>query len=187
MQNNDSKFKKVEIPLKRANRLINHGPVVLVTSKYKDKTNIVTLAWTTPVSHNPPLVAICIHQNHFSHGLIKESKEFVINVPDEGLIEKVHRCGTVSGREIDKFKEFGLTPLKAEKVAPPLIKECFAHLECRVVDIYSRGDHSIILGEVLCAQIKEGLFKEVLDIEHIKTLHHLGANFYTTTDGVKKV
>ncbi|MBT9130905.1 MAG: Flavoredoxin [candidate division WS2 bacterium] len=178
---------EVEILLARANRLINHGPVVLVTSQYKDKTNIVTLAWVTPVSHNPPLVAICIHKNHFSHELIKESKEFVINVPGEDLIEKVHACGTVSGREVDKFQKFGLTPIKAKKVSPPLIAECFAHLECKVEKIYPGGDHSIFLGEVVYVQVEEGLFSEFLDVEKVKTLHHLGANLYTTPARIIKV
>jgi len=178
---------KIEIPLKRANRLINHGPVVLVTSKYGEKENIVTLAWTTPVSHDPPRVAICIHKNHFSHELIEKSKEFVINVPGKELLEKVHFCGTTSGREVNKFKEFKLTPLKAKKVNSPLISECFAHLECKVIEIYPGGDHSIFLGEVVSAQVEEKIFTDFLDIEKIKTLHHLGANLYTTPERIIKV
>jgi len=170
---------KIEVPLKRANRLINHGPVVLVTSKYKEKTNIVTLAWITPVSHNPPFVAICIHKNHFSHELIEKSGEFVINVPGEDLLDKVHSCGSISGREVNKFEKFKLTPLKAEKVKPPLVEECLAHLECVVVKIYPAGDHSIFLGEVIYCQANEGIFEEILDVDRVKTLHHLGADFYT--------
>ncbi|MCM8765332.1 MAG: flavin reductase family protein [Candidatus Omnitrophica bacterium] len=187
MQNDNPKFKKVEVPLKRANRLINHGPVVLVTAKYKDKTNIVTLAWTTPVSHNPPLVAICIHKDHFSTELIRGSGEFVINIPAENLLEKVQGCGTVSGREVDKFRKFSFTPLSARKVNPPLIGECLGHLECRVREIYPAGDHFLFLGEVLYAQVEEGIFGEILNIEKVKTLHHLGANFYTRPERIIKI
>lgn len=178
---------KIVLPLKWANRLINHGPVVLVTSKYRDKTNIITLAWTTPVSHNPPLVVICIHRNHFSAELIRSSKEFVINIPDENLLKKVQGCGMVSGREVDKFKKFNFTSLPAKKVKSPLIGECFGHLECKVREIYPAGDHLIFLGKVLCVEVNEGLFTEVLDLNRIKTLHHLGGPYYTTTSKVIKV
>ncbi|MCM8793462.1 MAG: flavin reductase family protein [Candidatus Omnitrophica bacterium] len=178
---------KVEVSLRRANRLINHGPVVLVTSKYKDKANIITLAWITPVSHNPPLVAICIHKGHFSHELIEKSKEFVINVPGEELLDKVQGCGIVSGMEVDKFKKFKLTAIKAKEVNSPLIAECFAHLECKLVKIYPGGDHSIFLGEIIYAQADEGIFTEVLDIEKVKTIHHLGANFYTKPERMIKI
>jgi flavin reductase (DIM6/NTAB) family NADH-FMN oxidoreductase RutF len=177
---------KVEIPIQRANRLINHGCVILVTSKYKDKQNIITLAWQTPVSHKPKLVAICIHKSHFSHDLIKKGGEFVINVPTVEILKEVHFCGTNSGKDIDKFKETGFTPMPAKKVKSPLIKECIAHLECASEKIYDCGDHSLFLAEVIYAQAEKGIFDNFLNIEKVKTLHHLGANLYTTPDKIIK-
>lgn len=172
---------KVEVPLEKANRLINHGPVILVTSAYRDKKNIITLAWHTPVSHKPKLLAICIYKKHFSHELIEKTKEFVINLPTFELLKQTHYCGTVSGRKVDKFQKAGLTPLPAHKVKAPLIKECIAHIECRVIKIFPGGDHSIFLAEVLYASAEKGVFKNTLDIIKAKTIHHLGENIYTLT------
>ena len=172
---------KKEVKLDRANRLINHGPVILVTSRYKEYKNIITLAWQTPVSHKPKLVAICIHKKHFSHQLIEKSKEFVINVPNRALLKQVHFCGTRSGRDVDKFKECGFTELEAKFVKAPLIAECIAHLECRVKKIYPGGDHSIFLGQVLRALADSDIFDgKILRMDRLRaqTLHHLGEDLY---------
>ena len=172
---------KKPVPVSSANRLINHGPVILVTSQYKDAGNIVTLAWNTPVSHSPMLVAIAIAKNHYSNGLVTKSGEFVINVPNVDLLKQVQYCGSVSGREEDKWKKSGLTAEPAQKVKPPLIRECIAHLECKVVKTISSGDHSLFIGQVLAASAEDGLFDEILNTDNprAKTLHHLGGDFYT--------
>ncbi len=180
---------KIEIPLALANRLINHGCVILVTSRYKDKRNIITLAWQTPVSHKPKLVAICIYKKHFSHMLIMKSKEFAINVPSRSHIDAVHYCGSVSGRKIDKFNKTGFTELKAKYLRTPLINECIAHLECRVKGVYSAGDHSIFLGEVLRAAADEGVFDGRflrLDNPRAQTLHHMGEDLYMVSGQIIK-
>lgn len=172
---------KIEVPLERANRLLNHGCVVLVTSRFKEKSNITTLAWQTPVSHRPKLICICMHKNHFSHSLIEKSKEFVVNVPSRDLIDKVHYCGTISGREVDKFKQTGLTPLRAKFVHAPLIKECIAHLECKLIKLYPGGDHSIFLAQVIRAVAERDIFDGKLmrlDNPRAQTLHHLGEDIY---------
>jgi len=172
---------KVEVPVKRANRLINHGCVILVTSAYKQHKNIITLAWQMPVSHRPMLIAIAVHREHFSHELIQKSREFVVNVPHRNLIREVHLCGTVSGRNVDKFRYANLTAESAEYVTAPLIKECIAHLECKVKKIYPGGDHSIFVGRVLRALAAREIFNGkflMLDKTKYQTLHHLGEDRY---------
>ncbi|MFQ6091787.1 MAG: flavin reductase family protein [bacterium] len=175
---------KVEIPLSKANRLINHGPAVLITSQSEGRPNVMTAAWQTPVSHHPPLVAVSIAPERYSHQLIKKSREFVVNVPPRVLLEKVHGCGTVSGREANKFEQYHLTPIPAAKVKAPLIKECIGHLECKLIESYEVGDHTLFMGEVLAVSVEEDLFDDFWRVDNpkAKTLHHLGGTMYTCPD-----
>ena len=180
---------KIEVLIERSNRLINNGCVILVTSRYRGKNNIITLAWQMPVSHKPKLTSIAVHKKHFSHGLIRNSREFVINVPTRFFVKEVHFCGTVSGKKTDKFKETGFTILEAKYVGAPLIKECIVHLECRVRRIYPAGDHSIFLAEVVRAVADEDVFDGKFlrqDNPRGKTLHHLGENLYMVAGSVIK-
>jgi flavin reductase (DIM6/NTAB) family NADH-FMN oxidoreductase RutF len=171
-----------EISLQESSRLINHGPVILVTVTDGTKPNIITLAWNMPLSHKPPLVAVSIGQNRYSHDLLKKSGEFVINVPDVDILGETIYCGTTSGRKVDKFKETGLTAIPARRVKSPLIKQCLGHLECRVVNTISAGDHTVFVGEVLIASVKENIFDGTWKVEKAKTIHHLGGTKFTTPD-----
>ncbi len=170
---------KKAILLSKAHRIVNHGPVVLVTSQVEgENPNIIAVAWVTPVSQSPPLVAISIAEEHYSHRLISLSGEFVVNVPCSTMAREVMTCGKVSGRDVDKFKEACLTPVPAEEVLPPLIKECIGHLECRVKQQVKAGDHTLFIGEVVKAWAEENLFNELwnVDIKGGEALHHLGGN-----------
>ena len=171
---------KIEIQKERATRLLSSGNVILVSSAYKDKTNIITLAWKTPLSHKPPLVGISVAKSHFSCELIDKSEEFIINVPDLNLIDKVVFCGKVSGRDVDKFKEAKLTPLKANRlIKTPLISECIGNLEVILRDIREVGDHKFFVGEIIYAQAKEDLFDQTWDVDKTKLIYHLGGSFFT--------
>ncbi|MFH1577853.1 MAG: flavin reductase family protein [Candidatus Omnitrophota bacterium] len=173
---------KVEISRQRATRLISSGNVILVSSAYKEKTNIITLAWKTPLSHKPPLVGISVAKTHFSCELIEESEEFIINVPDLDLIKQTVFCGKVSGRDVDKFEETGLTPTKAHQlIKTPLILECIGNIECRLRDIREFGDHKLFVGEIIYAQAQEGLFDQTWDIDKTKLIYHLGSNYFTSS------
>jgi len=176
------------LPISNAYRLINHGPTVLVTSKVGEKINIMTVAWQMPVSFKPMLVAIAIGHERFSHKLILESREFVINIPYIEMIKEVLCCGTQSGKDIDKFKVCGLTPIKARKVGAPLVKECIGNIECSLYYAHETGDHTIFVGEVLAASVKEGIFDGYLRValEQAKTLHHLGGKVFCFTAGMTK-
>ncbi len=126
--------------------------VVLVTSVDKSgKPNIITLAWTSILSANPFMVGISIASGRYSHKLISESKEFVINLPSYELARQCMLCGTKSGRNTDKFKEAGLTPVKSEKVNAPRIAECYAWLECKLANSVETGDHTFFIGEVVAS------------------------------------
>lgn len=137
------------------------------------RANIITLGWSMKTSGDPPMVAISVKPSRYSHELIVSSGEFVLAIPTLEVVEALHYCGRHSGRDVDKFKETGLTPLPAEKVRPPLIKECAANLECRLVSQMTTGDHTIFVGEVLAAHINETAFDEerkCLDLDKAKVI-----------------
>jgi flavin reductase (DIM6/NTAB) family NADH-FMN oxidoreductase RutF len=181
-------MKKESLPATSKNyRLINYGPVVMVSSGDDKRRNIASIAWSTPVSSEPLLVGVAISKDHFSTKLIIDTREFVINVPSADLVKKVQDCGSVHGNEADKFDTFGLTPLKANKVKTPLIKECYAHLECKVIQAPPTGDHVLFIGEVVSASINEGLLTPggTVDVDKVKTLHHLGGKEFATLTKIK--
>ncbi len=173
---------KKEVSLIRANRLINSGGVVLVTSGYEKKKNIITLAWDMPLSHKPPLCAVSIATRHYSTELIKKSGEFAINVPSLELLDKVIFCGTHSGRDVDKFKEAQLIAERANKLKnTPLISECIGHLECVVEEEKEAGDHILFIGEVVYASAEEKFFTEFWDVNKTKLIYHLGGKVFTSS------
>ncbi|MGB9797951.1 MAG: flavin reductase family protein [bacterium] len=164
----------------QALQLINHGPTILVTAVGEKGANIITLAWSMPVSIRPPLLAISVSPHRYSHNLILNSGEFVVNIPNASLLRQVHLCGTISGRNKDKFKEAGLTAIPASKVQAPLIEECIGHIECKLRAHYTAGDHTIFIGEVVAGSVEEELYDGHLmtEKEEGETLHHLGGNVY---------
>ena len=131
-----------------------------------------------PISHNPPLITIGVSPRRYSHKLIEETREFVVNVPNQDLVEQTVFCGSASGRNIDKFKESGLTPVTAEAVEPPLVEECAGHLECRVVEIFKMESHDLLICEVVRALAREDFFDGRWIPEKFHTLHYLTGNKY---------
>lgn len=143
----------MEIELNKAYRLLYPRRTILVTSISIDgKPNIMAAVWATPVSFNPPYLAICIGKTRYSHDLIKETMEFALNFPSAEMKDAVILCGSKSGKNTDKFKEAGLTQIKAKKIKVPLIKECLANIECKAVKEIDAGDHTIFVGEILSVQ-----------------------------------
>jgi len=157
--------KKADLPLNRALRVGPPTSVVLATCVPADgKPNIITLGMIMPISHNPPLIAIGVSPKRYSHTLIEKTKEFVINVPTKDLVKQIAFCGSVSGRNHDKFRETKLTPHPSRKARSPLIKECISNLECKVVTSYVCGDHTLFVGEVVAAHVDEELLKKTLRV-----------------------
>jgi len=134
------------------------SPAVMVSCKGKDPDgtpNIITLAWVGIVCSKPPMVGISIRPGRHSYSLIEDSGEFVVNVPRADLILATDYCGTVSGRQVDKFAKTKLTPIPCEQVGAPMIKECPVNLECKVTQIIPLGAHDLFLGEIVAVHIDE--------------------------------
>lgn len=135
-------------------------PAVMVSCALPEgRPNIITVAWVGVACSEPPMISIAIRKTRHSHKIISESGEFVINIASEDQLKAVDFCGVVSGKDLDKFKEAGLTPLKAKRVNVPLIKECPINLECSVRYTLELGSHDLFIGEILATHMDE----EVLD------------------------
>jgi flavin reductase (DIM6/NTAB) family NADH-FMN oxidoreductase RutF len=153
--------------LSRVYRLLEPGPVVLLTTAHKGRANVMTMSWHTMLEFEPPRVGCVVSNRNFSFEALRASRECVINVPTVKLSDAVVKCGNVSGRRKDKFAAFGLTALPATHVAAPLIAECFANLECRVVDAALVTRYNFFVLEVVKAWIDPGMRAP-------RTLHHRG-------------
>ncbi|MFC1478944.1 flavin reductase family protein [Candidatus Margulisiibacteriota bacterium] len=177
---------KIDIDKQKAGRLINYGPVTLVTSSFKEQKNVATIAWAMPVSASPGLVAIAVTNKRFTYELIRESREFIINIPTQKMKDVVLFCGSTCGRELDKFSKTGLTPVDSKKLDTPIVEECFAHIECKVVNEALVGDHMLFVGDVIAAYTDEGVMtaEDTIDIEKVQPLIHLGAKEFA---GLKRV
>jgi flavin reductase (DIM6/NTAB) family NADH-FMN oxidoreductase RutF len=136
-------------------------PTVLVTSFLEGSDpDIITIAWTGNMSSEPPVVYISVRPvGRHSYRLIKDSGEYVINIPTAAQVRVVDYCGMVSGRDVNKFKETGLHPVPALHVKAPLIAECPVNIECRVKQVIPLGSHDVFVGEVLAVHYNQ----EILD------------------------
>jgi len=147
--------------------LLEPGPVVLVTTASKGRANIMTMSWHTMLEFEPPLVGCVISNRNYSFDILKATKECVINIPTVELAKQVVGCGNCSGQKVDKFKKFGLTPVTASCVKAPLIDECYANLECKVVDGKMIAKYNLFILEVVKAWVDP-------KHKHPQTIHHQG-------------
>ncbi|GAA0805698.1 flavin reductase family protein [Faecalicatena orotica] len=155
---------------KPGNMLYPLPAVMVSTADRSGKTNILTVAWTGTICTNPPMVYISVRPERYSYQMIKESGEFVINLTTESLIRATDYCGVRSGRDVDKWKETGLTPLKAETLSyAPAIEESPVSIECRVTEIKELGSHHMFLAEVTAVQVDESYMNEKNKFELNKT------------------
>ncbi len=158
---------KRSFPLSQVYRLLEPGPVVLVTTALRRRTNIMTMSWHTMMDFEPPLIGRVISNRNYTFGLLKATRECAINIPTLELAKKVVRCGNTSGHRVDKFKICRLTPVASSRIAAPLIGECYANLECKVVDMSMAAQYNLFMLEVLQAWLDPSK-------KHPRTLHHLG-------------
>ena len=136
-------------------------PAVMVTAADREgKSNIITIAWTGTVCTNPPMAYISVRPELYSYGMLKETGEFVINLTTEKLVRATDYCGVKSGRDTDKWKETGLTPIPAQEVNVPLIKESPVNIECRVSEIRELGSHHMFLARVVAVDVDEAYLNE---------------------------
>jgi flavin reductase (DIM6/NTAB) family NADH-FMN oxidoreductase RutF len=162
---------KKSFPLPNVYRLLEPGPVVLVTTAHNGKTNIMTQSWHTMMEFEPPLVGCVISGRNHSFDALVATKECVLNIPAANLAKQVVGIGNCSGKKVDKFKKFKLTPLPASLVAPPLIAECYANLECRVADSRMVNKYNFFVLEVVKAWIDPAM-------KNPRTLHHQGKGVF---------
>ncbi|GAB2903134.1 flavin reductase family protein [Uliginosibacterium flavum] len=162
---------KKNFPLSDVYGLLEPGPVVLLTTQRKDKPNVMTHSWLTMLEFEPPLVGCVISNRNYSFAALESSGECVINIPTSHLQAAVVGCGNTSGRRTNKFAKFGLTPMPAKYVQAPLIKECFANLECKLVDADMVPRYNLFVFEVLKAWIDPKM-------DHAPTMHHRGSGAF---------
>ena len=135
--------------------------VVMVTTRLGSKDNVLPIDWHIPVSFQPKYYAICLESHNHSAHIIRQSGAFVVNFVDATLEEKILLCGRVSGKEADKFALSGLQRSEAQTVNAPVLVEAIGHLECRVTEEKTWGDHTIFVGEVLRTNMEEGKVREL--------------------------
>lgn len=155
----------------KAGNMVYPLPAVMVSTADKEgRSNILTVAWTGTVCTNPAMVYISVRPERHSYYMLKESKEFVINLTTEKLAWATDYCGVRSGKSVDKWKETGLTPGAADKLQyAPVISECPVNIECCVTEVRELGSHHMFLAEVKAVQIEEGYLNEKNKFELNKT------------------
>ena len=131
-------------------------PAVMVSCGREGETpNIITVAWAGNVCTNPPMLSISVRKERFSHAIIKDTGEFVVNLVGKDLVKAADWCGVRSGRDYDKFKEMHLTPQDSRKVSCPGIAESPVNIECRVNKVLELGSHDMIIADVLCVTVDD--------------------------------
>jgi flavin reductase (DIM6/NTAB) family NADH-FMN oxidoreductase RutF len=164
-------MKKILLPLSKVYSLLEPGPVVMVTASRGGQNNVMTMSWHTMMDFVPPLIGCVISNRDHTFNMVKASKECVIAIPTVEIAAKVVRVGNTSGRDIDKFKTFGFTAVPASRVQAPLIAECYANLECKVIDTHMANKYNFFVLEVVKAWIDPS-------IKHPMTIHHLGKGVF---------
>ncbi|MFB0545446.1 MAG: flavin reductase family protein [Anaerolineae bacterium] len=154
--------------------------VALVTCGTGEGANIITLAWVGNLCSDPFTIGIGVRPHRYSHGLIKETGEFVVNIPTVEQLGIADHCGTVSGRDVDKWAACGLTPQSASVVKAPLIAQCPINLECQVIQTISLGVHHLFIGKVVAAHVDEALLDEKgkIDYSKIKPFIYWGGDYW---------
>ncbi|MBP7738916.1 MAG: flavin reductase family protein [Spirochaetes bacterium] len=141
--------------------ILSPVPVTMVTcADSRGAPNIITIAWTGTVNSDPPMVSISVRPERYSHGLIVEQRQFVINLVTRGLVRAADFCGVKSGRTVDKFKALKLTAEPASVVQVPIIAESPVNIECEVADIIPLGSHDLFLARVVAVNVDETLIDQ---------------------------
>ena len=156
-------------------------PVVLISCGTVEKPNVFTVAWAGTVCTHPPMISISVRPGRFSYPLIKESGEFVLNLPSASMARAVDFCGVKSGREVDKFALCGLTAVPAAGVSAPAVEECPVRFSCKVKSVTPLGTHDLFLAEIVSIEADEALFEENgrLALEKADLLAYSHGEYYT--------
>ena len=156
-------------------------PVVLISCGTIEKPNVFTVAWAGTVCTHPPMISISVRPGRFSYPLIRESGEFVLNLPSASMARAVDLCGVKSGRDVDKFALCGLTAVPAAGVSAPAVEECPVRFSCKVKSVTPLGSHDLFLAEIVSIEADEALFEENgrLALEKADLLAYSHGEYYT--------
>jgi flavin reductase (DIM6/NTAB) family NADH-FMN oxidoreductase RutF len=170
-------YHKKSFPVNKIRRFLEPGPIVLISSAHKGERNIMTLGWHMMLGFEPSLVGCFIWDQNHSFNLIRRSRECVINIPETHLTSAVIGIGNVHAplpRKADKFEKFHLTPMAGKKVSAPLIAECFANFECRLIDTSLIRKYSLFIFECVHAHV-------ATKPSYPRTLHYRGEGVFMTS------
>lgn len=173
----------------RAGNMLYPVPAVMVSCARKgEKPNIITVAWAGTICSDPVMLSISVRKERYSHDIIKETKEFVVNLTTKDTCFATDYCGVKSGRDVDKFKEMKLTPVAASKVSAPLIDECPVNIECRVVEVKELGSHDMFIAEVVAVHADEAYMDEKgkFDLAKAEPIAYSHGEYYTLGEKVGK-
>jgi flavin reductase (DIM6/NTAB) family NADH-FMN oxidoreductase RutF len=172
---------------KNAYRLLNPGPVVLVSGGDGERDGLFALTWNMPVRKSPGTVALLSGKRHHTYGFIDRTGELGISVPDISLVDAVYGCGTTTGNKgVDKWSRFGITRQAPERIRAPLVEEAVATLECRVEQVVDLGPSALIVAEILVARAAPEHFVDGawrFD-RGLQLIHHMGGDAFGVTAGV---
>jgi flavin reductase (DIM6/NTAB) family NADH-FMN oxidoreductase RutF len=173
-------------PVTAAARILQGGPVALVTTYDRGKTNVLPVAWHTPLSARPPLVGIALARERYSVELLNHAEQFALNFPGRALLHHVQYLGAYSGTQLDKLEATQFETFHAAHLDAPLLAGCVAWVECEVQQVIPIGDHLLYVGLVVAVHVDPAAFGErwLLDTPDARPLHFLGERFYSTLDGV---
>jgi flavin reductase (DIM6/NTAB) family NADH-FMN oxidoreductase RutF len=178
--------KKISLPV---GTVLFPVPVVMVScGEFEKEMNIITIAWTGTVCSEPPMIAVGVRPERYSHELIRKTGEFVVNVPDIETVDATELCGTVSGKDGDKFARAGLTAGKGLQVNAPIIRECPLNIECRVVKTVSLGSHDLFIGEIVAVQADARIVgdKKNIQVSGMIPVAYAAGEYWTLGNKVEK-
>lgn len=170
-------YSKEDFPVSKIRQILEPGPIVLVSSAWKGKINVMTMGWHLVMEFTPSLVGCVIAEDNVSFEMIKKSRECVINVPTADMVDQVVGIGNCDGDEVDKFTKFHLTPEDATMVGAPLIRECFANLECQIFDTRLVKKYNFFILEVVKAHVATAP-------KYPQTLHYRGEGTFITSGNI---
>ena len=173
---------------KPGNMLYPVQAVMVSCRREGEKPNIITVAWAGTICSDPAMVSISVRKERYSHDIIKDSGEFVVNLTTRKLCYATDYCGVKSGRNTDKFADMHLTPQQSVKIAAPAIKESPVNIECKVKDIIELGSHDMFIAEVVAVNVDEKLLdsKGALRLQDADLIAYSHGQYYTLGDNIGK-
>jgi flavin reductase (DIM6/NTAB) family NADH-FMN oxidoreductase RutF len=177
------------VALTKAFRLLNHGPTTIITSAHAGKSNIMAAAWVCALDFNPPKVTVVIDSKTYTRELMEAEGTFAINLPCVKQIELVKKVGGISGRDLpdtDKFAEYGIETFAAQEISAPLVKDCVAWLECKIIpEPHNQNAYDLFIAEVVAAHANARVFSDGRwhfdDHDELRTIHHIAGGVFFAT------